>query len=745
LIKWFRENKKKLYLPLSITYIVIVLISLVVCLVGYTFIENKFDTISTGYYKQIAGRYTDSLEAYFKSLRRMIDDVAESNYVEYYEENINVLEDNKYYMNFVKYLRNKIYEPEGVERIIVVLNGCDTVITESGRAELNDIYESLFSECGLDYESWKEKYINQFSYNQWDNEKIGSIGKRLVYSQSVPYKNIFPKDPTAKIIVIINPSIFERKMIEAGFDIKSKLMLYDIHKGALTDDSQSNKEISEEFYKSNSVKGMFYHSKNGEMLVRDSVDKGYFYWGVEVPSALVWKQRNIVRTVLAAVLMLHFVLILAVMVFMTRKHYMTLRSIASTLEKPDKVNSLQRQSLFENIETEINETMNKVREYEFANTHITHALKKQVLYNMLTENNGKHEQFNFDKVSFDKAYFCVILLGFYGENDKFDFSESSQIKLFHYGVCNIGEEIISDYCDVYSVSMTDSTIAFILNLDSGSADKKAINELTEQIIAALENLSNMEYLAEASDIITDIGLIGDSYKEVCALLEEHRANASEEVNTFRFPTDFEAVLFEKLKMGKAAEIMNYINEIIDNNFSIISKSGDEAYGIYAEFLQAYQKLCEMFGISGNIWETSDVNMTMDELRNKVMQYYADLCEVIDKNYSDKSEQILADAIEYIEKNFTDYSFDVNNLSIHLGYSRQYIGILFRAYKQTTTKDFIMRRRIDKAKELINSGENYTIVQIALKVGYSSAATFSRAFKRCEGVTVSQYKERLSHN
>ena len=122
-----------------------------------------------------------------------------------------------------------------------------------------------------------------------------------------------------------------------------------------------------------------------------------------------------------------------------------------------------------------------------------------------------------------------------------------------------------------------------------------------------------------------------------------------------------------------------------------------------------------------------------------------MCEIIDKNYSDKSEQILADAIEYIQRNFADYSFDVNSLSTHLGYSRQYIGILFRAYKQTTTKDFIMRLRIDKAKELINSGENYTIVQIALKVGYSSAATFSRAFKRCEGVNVSQYKERLLHN
>lgn len=745
MIKWFRENKNKLYLPLSITYIAIVLISLIVCLVGYTFIENKFDNISTGYYKQIAGRYTDSLEAYFKSLRRMIDDVAESNYVKYYAEDIKVLEDNKYYMNFVKYLRDKSYEPGGVERIIVTLNGCDTVITESGKTDLNDVYESSFSECGLDYESWREKYINQFSYNQWDSEKMDSIGERLVYSQSIPYKNIFPKNPTAKIIVIINPSIFEKKMIEAGFDIKSKLMLYDIHNGALIDDSQISEKISKEFYKSNSAGGTFYYTKKGEMLVRDSIDKGYFYWGVEVPSSLVWKQRNIVRTVLAAVLMLHFVLILIVMIFMTRKHYMTLRSIASTLEKSDEVNSLQRQNLFENIETEINETMNKVREYEFANTHITHALKKQVIYNMLIENNGKREQINFDKVSFDKAYFCVILLGFYGENDKFDFSETSQIKLFHYGVCNIGEEVISDYCDVYSVSMTDSTIAFILNLDIEDADKKAINKLTEQVIEALENLSNMEYSAEASDIKMGINSIGDSYKEVCALLEEHRANASEEVNTFKFPIDFEAVLFEKLKMGRAAEIMNYINEIIDSNFSIISKSGDVAYGIYAEFLQAYQKLCEMFGIPGNIWETSGVNMTTNELRNKVTQYYADLCEIIDKNYSDKSEQILADAIEYIQRNFADYSFDVNSLSTHLGYSRQYIGILFRAYKQTTTKDFIMRLRIDKAKELINSGENYTIVQIALKVGYSSAATFSRAFKRCEGVNVSQYKERLLHN
>lgn len=737
LTHWFRRNKKTLSVSSGVSYFVIVLISLTIGFAGYTFAENKFSDITMGYYTNIADRYTDSLKRYFVSFRAMVDEIAESNYLK------NQIDDyDTQSIDFAKFLNSKINAQGGIGHIIVVLKDSDTAMTEFGEVKLNMLYNSVFSKCGLDYDSWREKYINNFSYNEWHCEQAYPIGKTIVFSQSVPYKYTDPKNARVKIIVTINASLFETKMIEAGFPGASNLMMYEIHNEALLSGSETNKEIAEEFFSSNSNSEKFYFAENGAILIRGRVEKGNFYWGVELPSTLMWEQSNIVRRVLLSVLVLQLIILMIVIIFFLRKHYSVLIAFAKKIESGGDIKWQYGSSLIENIEEGINATMEKVREYEFVNTRMDNALKKQMIYNMLIGKGGSISQIDFNDTSFYKPHFCVMLLAFPGECEEFDFSDESHIKLFHYAACNIGEEVISDYCDVYAFSITDVTIAFILNLDAMNIYKEDIEKLGEKLIEALRSLSDMEYFVGAGGIKADVNSIADSYQEACRVLEMRRTADEEKFAEFSFPCEFEKVICEKLKSGNVAEIINYINEVIDNRLGAINSSESTVYSMYAEFLQVYQRLRERFGAVDVSWKPLDGNITKDEMKNEVLKYYASLCESIEKNHSGKSEQILQNVIDYIEDNFSDYNLDVNTISAYFGYSRQYIGMLFRVYKQTTTKDFVTQLRIGKAKELIVSAQGYTNEQIALKVGYCSAAAFTRAFKRCEGVTVTQYKERL---
>ena len=51
-------------------------------------------------------------------------------------------------------------------------------------------------------------------------------------------------------------------------------------------------------------------------------------------------------------------------------------------------------------------------------------------------------------------------------------------------------------------------------------------------------------------------------------------------------------------------------------------------------------------------------------------------------------------------------------------------------------DYIHRRRLDKAKELINE---MSVVNVALQVGYTDSKALINAFKRYEGTTPGKFR------
>ena len=73
------------------------------------------------------------------------------------------------------------------------------------------------------------------------------------------------------------------------------------------------------------------------------------------------------------------------------------------------------------------------------------------------------------------------------------------------------------------------------------------------------------------------------------------------------------------------------------------------------------------------------------------------------------------------------------------YDYSHLSRLFSHHEQDTIEQFVIRLRIEKAKELLTY-KDQNISEIAYKIGYSSAAHFSRQFKKLVGVSPSQYRQ-----
>lgn len=139
----------------------------------------------------------------------------------------------------------------------------------------------------------------------------------------------------------------------------------------------------------------------------------------------------------------------------------------------------------------------------------------------------------------------------------------------------------------------------------------------------------------------------------------------------------------------------------------------------------------------------DIRAYYKQVRNIDLFYEwsCGLCEVILKNIRQKKKTVSTDmqarVIRLVEDNLeNNISLDFLADQLHMRQdtaSRMFRDVMGRSYT-----DYIKTRKLDRAIELME--ENYSIKDIASKLGYSSAQYFIKVFKESYGITPHQYKK-----
>lgn len=82
---------------------------------------------------------------------------------------------------------------------------------------------------------------------------------------------------------------------------------------------------------------------------------------------------------------------------------------------------------------------------------------------------------------------------------------------------------------------------------------------------------------------------------------------------------------------------------------------------------------------------------------------------------------------------------VSELAAEVGFTENYLSILFKKETGETLTDFMTRIRMKKARELLKNPEN-KIYEVSEKVGYGDPNHFSRSFKQLEGMYPTEFRK-----
>ena len=111
--------------------------------------------------------------------------------------------------------------------------------------------------------------------------------------------------------------------------------------------------------------------------------------------------------------------------------------------------------------------------------------------------------------------------------------------------------------------------------------------------------------------------------------------------------------------------------------------------------------------------------------------------------ADKSGEkaVLAEKItEYLKTGYASPDLSLSILAKTFGFSEVYMSQLFKEQTGENFTAYLETLRMSHACEKLLSGDDDSIESVATSVGYYSADTFRKAFKRRFGVTPTQWKE-----
>ncbi|WP_046175698.1 response regulator transcription factor [Domibacillus indicus] len=114
-------------------------------------------------------------------------------------------------------------------------------------------------------------------------------------------------------------------------------------------------------------------------------------------------------------------------------------------------------------------------------------------------------------------------------------------------------------------------------------------------------------------------------------------------------------------------------------------------------------------------------------------------KIVDANTKvDSAKDTIRKAISYIDQHLKD-EFTLKDVAAHVHLNSSYFSVLFKEQVNMNFSEYVTRRRIQRAKELVIT-TNLPINEIAEEAGYKTSKYFIKIFKEIEGMTPSAYRK-----
>ncbi len=384
-------------------------------------------------------------------------------------------------------------------------------------------------------------------------------------------------------------------------------------------------------------------------------------------------------------------------------------------------------------------------------------LESGLIYSIFLQNKFSEEAYNYKNIlgiNEEFGYMMAVVCGERDEDSNLTNAVGSSVRLQnHYAELR---SYIKDFCGGIVGNVMSNKIAVLVPYDKPEMDyseRNALIEKTREFTRTLQKKLSGDFKIGIGGV-KEFAKMNESYDEALqALLNANGRVAHADDLDLRcdyeenYPVDTEKRMFELVEKGDYVGAGNAAGQYFDWMSENFSDSIMDIRLKVLEFVLYAERLLYVKG--GNTYEFKSRTdylptvMGMDDLSDMKTWFLNKIIEVtqkVENNRSEKSESLIEKAESFINRNYMkDLSLD--DISRYCNISSYYFSKLFKQETGENYVEYLSRVRIENAKKMLSDSEA-SIKEISYSVGFSDPNYFSRAFKKYEGVSPTEYKDAL---
>lgn len=250
-------------------------------------------------------------------------------------------------------------------------------------------------------------------------------------------------------------------------------------------------------------------------------------------------------------------------------------------------------------------------------------------------------------------------------------------------------------------------------------------------------------------------LITDSKKELRKnnqkLLQQSRINESiqrykaENIRPTSYPYQKEKELLNKVKLGDVREANAVLNDLLGyvlfsegNSLDVVKTRALELCSLLSRTaIEGGAPTDSMLNLNNEFLKNLQQINTLDSLCHKLQEIVETFSESMFNYIPSKNNDLIKKAMLYISENFNT-PLTLEEVATHVHLHPSYFSTMFKNSTGSSFKEYLNKVRIEESKLLLLNTD-FSIIDIAIAVGFEDQSYFSKVFKKYTGTTPKQFR------
>ena len=761
-----------LFTRFVLSYIVILLIPFFV--VGIFIYRNFNETL----YKEVESttlastkQTIDNINMRIKEFRNITLQISKNSEIEpsLFMQNINRLTEFEFY-KIIGQIKNIKLLNAYIDNTYVYYRDSDTIVSSESKYNFSIFFSQVFTPVNASAQDIRE-LMNTVQAEQVRTVQVrmgNTVKEQLIYLKPLP---VYEPNYNATLMITMDTSSITAFMKNILGSYDGSMYILDYDKNIVNYITNNNSGPLEAEVLSalmgDDKEGVYSKKVNGENKIISYNQSEETRWSciAILDAKSLMAGVNAIRGWIWGLLFLSIVIGLVLAYYFSYNHYNPIKKVAALLTS-HAADEVKPEGRFKHELDMIENAMSKIISKDKLLQNSMNQYKpvvqadflRRILKGEFSDPGAVFDIAEFTGVQFGSEQFAAMVINIDNSERLLQENNESLLSLYRFSVSNVAAELCESFAKGYTVDMSSDRIALVVDFSGTKVNCKEVLKVLGDTTRDFFH-KNFEFTVTVGigKVYKNLTDLAKSYIEAQSAVEYKIVKGNNSVihfdnistgSTVRYfyTLQHEQRIFECLKKGDFSEIQSILGDIIVK-ITNSPVSVNMAQCIYFDIINTAMKSLAEFDIedysemmrSSNILQDLLKCRTLQEVYDKTVGFYEDICGYIKRNSEYEAGTLNNDILAFVKSNCFEVNLSLSYLADRFSVSQSYLSRFFKSRTEMNFIDYLHTLRLVKVKHLLTNSQK-TINEIAMLCGYIDNHSLIRVFRKYEGITPGRYRE-----